>query len=525
MEEAEVFFNGGLETLHSPFLLSGMDQAVQRLASAVKKDEKILIYGDYDVDGLTAVALLIRVLRRAAKGNILYYIPKRLEEGYGLHREVLAKAVRYGCRLVVTADCGVTALPEAEFLRASGVDLIITDHHEPGPEIPKATAVVNPKLCPEYPFPHLAGVGVAFKLLHGLTRELPEIGDDLWDNLDLVALGTIADIVPVLGENRVLVKEGLKALNKTVNPGLAGLINAAGLAGKKLDSWHVGYILAPRLNACGRLGDSVKGLRLLLETDKTRAQKSAGELEILNRTRQEIEEKVYSEAVKVLEETGGAEKVIVLEGERWHPGVIGIVASRLVDRFHRPTVLLSLDGEKSRGSARSIPGFHIFNALSRCSAYLERFGGHELAAGLELSRNKLEDFRKFLNEVADSWLSEELLTPLLEVEEEVPLADVTRDFIEEVSRLAPFGIGNPRPVLACRGVDLLSVGLVGRDRQHLRIKVGRGVVEREAIGFKLGPLAEEISTGDRLDLAFHVGLNDWNNEVQLILKDLLPAIG
>lgn len=537
LEEARLFFEGGLETLQSLFFLPDLEKAVERTAAALRNQEKILIYGDYDVDGLTSVALLLRVLRPFNKGNIIYYIPKRLDEGYGLHEQALAKAARYGCSLVLTVDCGITACREADFLAENRIDLVITDHHEIGEQLPKALAIVDPKLASSAsgdaktgyascPFSQLAGVGVTFKFLQGLAREFPELEEKLWSNLDLVALGTIADLVPLLGENRILVKEGLKVLTATKNPGLSALIRSAGLWGKEINAWDVGFLLAPRLNACGRLGDSTTGLRLLTATDRAKAEKIASKLELLNQQRKKVEEAVLREAVSILEQIAQdqeKEKIILLAGEGWHPGVIGIVASRLVEKYYKPTVLLSMNGETGRGSARSIAGFHIFKALAQCSAYLERFGGHEMAAGLEVHRDKLEDFRHALQEVAETYISTEMLIPQLEVEDEVDLQIVNAGLLRELQSLAPFGVGNRRPVLACRGVKLVSSRVVGKDGKHLRIMVGDGTNKIEGIGFNFGSLYDRVSSSNRLDLAFCLDINEWNNQLQLVLKDLSPA--
>lgn len=525
LAEAKLFLHGTAEDLSSPFHLRTMERAVERLAAALQKEEKILIYGDYDVDGLTATALLLRTLRPWNKGNIIYYIPKRLGEGYGLHQEHLAKAVKYGCRLVVTVDCGVTALKEAEFLRSKGVDLLVTDHHEPGAVLPEAVAVVNPKTTPGYPGGELAGVGVAFKLLQGLAEIIPEVREVLWKNLDLVALGTVADIVPLLGENRLLVKEGLKVLEKTENPGLSALLEESGWAGREVTPGLIGFGLAPRLNACGRLGDPAKALRLLLETDRNRARKIAAELEELNRKRQEIEEKVLREAEELLarEEPGQA---IVLGSENWHPGVIGIVASRLVEKYYRPVVLVALENGRGKGSARSIPGFHLYRALAACASLLEKFGGHEMAAGLEVTGEKLAAFKESFAEVAGSWLDPETTgTPVLEIDEVTALEDLTVELAREMAALAPFGPGNPEPVLACRGVKLLSAGTVGKDGRHLTVEIGNGAVSRRAVGFNLGSWREQLPVGEEFDLAFKLEEDGWNREHQvcLVLKDIVPT--
>ncbi|HHT06519.1 MAG TPA: single-stranded-DNA-specific exonuclease RecJ [Hydrogenispora sp.] len=523
-EKVAFFLQGGRGDLPSPFLLNGMAEAVELLVSALEQQERILIYGDYDVDGITAVALLLRTLRPYNNGNILYYLPKRLEEGYGLHRQALAKAIKHGCRLVITVDCGISAVDEAAYLAAEGVRLLLTDHHEPGAQLPQAAALVNPKLSPDYPYPELAGVGVAFKLLQGLAAKKPELEPVLWENIDLVALGTIADVVPLLGENRILVKEGLAQIAKTQNTGLKALIQQTGLAGKQIDAEHVGYILAPRLNAVGRLGDPTQALQLLLDGDPRRAQKLAASLETLNRKRQRIEERVCQEAEDALAASGPLGKAIVLAGP-WHPGVIGIVASKLADKYHRPTILFSFDGDRAKGSGRSIPGFHLYNALDECRAYLRRFGGHEYAAGLELEKKDLADFKAAFLAVAENRLTPELLTPALEVEEVIPVEAVTKSLLNDLAQLAPFGEGNPEPVFACRGVNLFACWGVGKDAKHLKLKVGNGAVTCEAIGFNFGALTDELAGAECLDLAFNLAENDWNNQLQLVLKDLkLPEV-
>ncbi|NLY90679.1 MAG: single-stranded-DNA-specific exonuclease RecJ [Firmicutes bacterium] len=523
-EEVRFFFQGGRADLPSPFLLPGMEEAVELLASALERRERILIYGDYDADGITAVALLLRTLRPFNTGNILYYLPKRLAEGYGLHQQALAKAVKYGCRLVITVDCGITAVAEAAYLREQGVNLILTDHHEPGSQLPWAAALLNPKVAAAYPYPQLAGVGVAFKLLQGLAVKRPELEELLWENIDLVALGTIADVVPLLGENRVLVKEGLKQMAKTANTGLKALLTQTGLAGKRIEAGHVGYILAPRVNAVGRLGDPTVALRLFLEENPVRAGKLAALLETMNQKRQRIEEKVQQEAEKAIADAGPVGKALVLAGP-WHPGVIGIVAARLTEKYYRPTVLLSLEGERARGSGRSIPGFHLFHALEECAWCLVKYGGHECAAGLELEKNRLDDFKRAFTAVAEDRLTPELLTPALEVEEVIPVEAVTKALLTDLARLAPFGEGNPEPVLACRAVKLLACYGVGKDAKHLKLKLGNPNASWEAIGFNFGALTGELEGAKKVDLAFNLELNDWNNQLQLVLKDLkLPEV-
>lgn len=524
LKDAKLFLDGGLETLHSPFLFPDMAKAVERLQRAVETKEKILIYGDYDVDGITAVALILRTLRKVAAGNLMYFIPKRLEEGYGLHRSALEKAVQNGCTLIVTVDCGISGYEEAEYLKSTGVDLIITDHHEPPPVLPNALAVIDPKL-PEigYPCSYLAGVGVAFKLLQALAERIPVLAESLDENLELVAVGTVADIVPLLDENRILVKEGLKRIAKSKNKGLTALLRQIRLE-PPISANQIGFALAPRINASGRLNSPGQALRLFLTNDQGTAEQLAAELEAANKERQAIEEKVMAEALQQLEPVFDPlrDRVIVLAGEGWHPGVIGIVASKIMERYYRPTVLVGVEDGIGRGSARSIPGFHLYEALEACADSLERFGGHEMAAGLTIRADQIEIFRTKLNQIALEKLANEQLQPVLTAEAEIPFNRVTLDLVKEIARLAPFGAGNPTPVLVARNLRVLSSRTVGENAKHLKVKLGTGGLSRDGIGFNLGSVLEQVAKAQSVDVAFSVEENTWNmvTDVQMVIKDI-----
>jgi single-stranded-DNA-specific exonuclease len=523
--QAVEFLTPDLKRLHDPFLFREMERAVRRLQQAIAGNEYVLIYGDYDVDGITSISLMVRVLAQYLPGRLLYYIPKRLEEGYGLHLSSLEKAFAKGVRLIITVDCGISAASEAAYLKEQGVDLIITDHHEAQGSIPDAYAVINPKV-PDcgYPFAQLAGVGVAFKLLQGLARLMPEIRPCLFNNLDLVAFGTVADIVPLMGENRILVKYGLERLNQTDNVGLQALIEVLGLKDRKVNCGHIGFVLAPRINAAGRLGNPSIGVKLFLTADAQQAKEYAKNLDQENQNRQEIENTVLAEAVAQIEAEPqlAEEYALVLASAGWHLGVIGIVASRLVELYHKPVILIGLDGEEGRGSGRSIPGFNLFEAVDQCGQYLVKFGGHEFAAGLSIRRDRIGEFKAAFLKLAKERLRPEDLQPILRVESLVDLNGVTLDLVRELDKLAPCGPSNPTPVLGCRALNLIGYRSVGENGKHLKVKVKSANVIREGIGFNLGFLNPELASTQEVDLAFSVEENVWNgsSSVQLNLKDV-----
>lgn len=526
LEQAKAFLTPDLKQLHDPFLFQNMGPAVDRLEQAIKNQEQILIYGDYDVDGVTSVALMIKVLGKLLPGKVLYYIPKRLEEGYGLHLTSLEKAVDRGVKLVITVDCGITAVEESAYLKAKGIDLIITDHHEPQAELPEAYAIIDPKVAGTgYPFTQLAGVGVAFKLLQGLASRLPEIKERLFNNLDLVAFGTVADIVPLLEENRIIVKYGLEQLRKSENIGMQALIQTAGLGEREINAGHIGYLLAPRINAAGRMGNPSIGVKLFLTNDPIQALDFAKELEKENQRRQMTENEVLQEAQHQIEAEPelSQEHALVLAGEGWHLGVIGIVASKLVEIYHKPVILIGFEGDEGRGSGRSITGFNLFDAIKACGQYLVKYGGHEFAAGLTVTRDQFLDFKRaFLNKAKTS-LSKDDLLPWLRIEGLVDLNGVNLELVRELNKLAPCGPANPTPILGCKSLQLVEYRNVGENGKHLKLKVSHANVTREGIGFNFGSLNQELASTKEVDLAFSLEENSWNGsvQVQLNLKDIV----
>ncbi|MFS8665911.1 MAG: single-stranded-DNA-specific exonuclease RecJ, partial [Limnochordales bacterium] len=518
------FLRSDPSALHDPWALPDMAPAVERLAQAISLGEPVAIYGDYDVDGQTSVALLVRAL--AGLGlPVQWYIPERQSEGYGLHRDAVERLAAQGVRLLVTVDCGTPSVAEVARARELGMDVIITDHHEPGAVLPAAAAVINPKRADsQYPFRELAGVGVAYKLLVALGQRLgrPLVGDD---GLGLVALGTVADVCPLVDENRILVRAGLQQMQREPSVGLAALARVAGLDHRRMTAAHVAFGLAPRLNAAGRVRHARLGVELLLTEDPARAEAVAGTLNEANRERQQMEADILAAAIEQVErEDLLADWVLVVAGEGWHPGVIGIVAARLVERFARPAVVVALDGPEGKGSARSIVGFDLFWALSRCAHLLLRYGGHALAAGLTVSREQLPALRAGLNAVAAQVLGPADLLPRVRIDLQVDLGQVDEGLVRELEALAPFGAGNPTPVLAARGVRVLGARTVGADGQHLKLSLrcpATGQVQ-EAIAFGAGHLLDLAAPGSQLDVAFTPQLNEGfgKTRVDLLVRSL-----
>ncbi len=527
VNSARNFLSGDIKEVGSPELLKDMDKAVSRLSKALRKREKILVYGDYDADGITATALLVTFLRRLG-GNVSYYVPHRINEGYGLHPEALERAKETGHTVVVTVDCGISALDTVkQNNQFGGPEIIITDHHEPPGELPPAVAVINPKRpdC-DYPFKELAGVGVALKLGQALEVAMG-IKNAMWQQfLDLVCVGTVADVVPLKGENRILVKNGLTALANTGNVGLQALIHGSSLKKDSIDTRQVAFALAPRLNAAGRLGDARLAVDLLLAGDFEEAREITSRLNHGNQRRQKVESMVLAEALDMLESRPelAEKKVLVLGSESWHPGVIGIVASRILERFYRPTLLVSLEGDLGKGSARSIPGFHMYKALEQCKDNLLDFGGHALAAGFSLHSARVDDLRERINDYAERILTPELMVPDIELDAIISLQELNKELVNQLDKLGPYGHGNPNPLLACHDVSLLNYKEVGKEGAHLKMMVKDGQVTIDGIGFNLGSYAETLATRD-VDLAFVPTVNRWNGKelLQLEVKDIQPA--
>jgi single-stranded-DNA-specific exonuclease len=552
-EKAERFLNPSLTDLCDPYLLPDMDRGVTRLIRALREKEKVMIFGDYDVDGITATSLLFLVLNKLG-ADVTYYLPNRLIEGYGLSEEGIMEAEKRGVTLIISVDCGVTAVHEVTFAKKRGIDTIITDHHEPQEILPEAVAIINTKLksvrstgqarhdstptgtnqvvhaaeatgqADEYPGGELSGVGVAFKFAQAIYRRLGQDETELEDHLDLVALGTAADIVPLVGENRILTKFGMTQIARTTKPGLKSLIFVSGILGRQIGTGQVVFILAPRINAVGRLGDAELAIRLLTTRDEAKAAEFARLLDQENRKRKNIDESTLKEALEMIEQEVDLDqdKTIVLASSGWHPGVIGIVASRLVERFHRPTIMIAIDEDEGKGSARSIPGFHLYEALSECDEFLIRYGGHKYAAGLSISPDDISPFRGKFKKITEQRLTDDDLVPRLFIDEELELSQIDTGFVKLLDLFSPFGPQNMRPVFQTKNLSLWGEPyVVGNNHLRLRVKKDKAVFD--CIGFGLGDMVKPLSMkGVKLDLAYVVETNYWNDtyKIQLRIKDL-----
>ncbi|MGA3244539.1 MAG: single-stranded-DNA-specific exonuclease RecJ [Bacteroidota bacterium] len=529
-EKAKAFFRPSLEDLHDPFLMDGMDLAVERIVRAIANKEKLLVYGDYDVDGTNGAALLWTFLT-SVHADVEYFIPDRIKDGYGLSVSGIERAKERGVQLLLSVDCGITALKPVERARELGLDVIICDHHEPGDIIPSAYAVLDPlKPTCNYPYKTLCGCSVAFKLIQALSQNatlhpfLEDGGQSLDRYLDFVTLATTADIVNLTGENRVLVKLGLELLNTNPRPGVHALIETSGLRLGTITAGQIVFVLAPRINAVGRLGDATRAVELLTSDSFTVALERARVFEEENKNRRKIDEDTFIEAQEIVEKFLDLdnEGAIILHQETWHPGVIGIVASRLVERYYRPAIMMTTVDGVAKGSARSVAGFDIYQALKRCEDKLVQFGGHKYAAGLTVEVDRLDEFKEAFNLVAKELLTEELLTPEIRIDAEIPLQEITPKFVRILSQFAPFGPGNMRPVFVARNVELYGTPrIVGRN--HLKFKVRANGQVFDAIGFNLGSLMEKLLHGRKtVDLAFSLDEGEYAGETvpQLKIRDL-----
>jgi single-stranded-DNA-specific exonuclease len=522
VEPAKEFLRPRLERLHSPHSLPDAAVAVDRLVRAVRDAETVLIHGDYDVDGICATTLLTRSLRYFGARPVPF-IPRRLQDGYDLSEAGVRAAREAGAGLVVTCDCGTSALKPIRALCESGIDVIVTDHHLPGGPLPECLAVLNPKRAgSEYPDRDLAAVGVAFKLMLALAEKLGANANFVYNMLDLVALATIADVAPLRGENRIFARYGLKLMAETPHQGLRALMRASGVDGKPLTAGRVGFILAPRLNAAGRIGHAMQGVELLLSDSEPQSNRIARELEEMNRRRQDIDRATLEEARRRidaidLDNTFG----IVLAEQGWHPGVIGIVASRIVEETGRPAVLIALDGNEGKGSGRAPGPFDLHAGLSECKDLLIRFGGHKAAAGVTIDASRVAEFAQRFNDVARSKLNREDLLPGLRIDAEISIDDVTDELEGVLRHFEPFGVGNPTPVFVSRGVRLsMAPRIVGTDGLKLRIATATG--DRDALGWGMGDLAMDITPETVIDLAYRLERDTYQgvSRLQLRIADL-----
>ena len=523
IEQAKRFLSADLDEMYDPFLLTDLEEAVDRILMAIEENEKICIYGDYDVDGVTSTALCVNVLRKL-EADVMHYIPVRADEGYGLNAEAAEYLAQQQVNLIISVDCGIRSIDVVERIKELGMEIIITDHHECGEELPQTLAVINPHRqdC-SYPFKELAGVGVALKLMQAVTDSIG-CGELIAEVMDLAAIGTVADVVPLLDENRVIVKNGLKALQNTENIGLQALIAVSGLGEKEISSYNIAFVLAPRINAAGRLADASRCVELLITEDYDLAKEIAEELEKENRERQRIEAEIQEQAVGKLASIASFEKeqIIVLEDANWHPGVIGIVASRVVDQYSKPAILIAKDEEWGKGSARSMKGFNIYEAMCRCSEIFEKFGGHEMAAGLTLKSENIEVLRKRINEVAIEMLDGKELLPEIMVDYKLEAKDINLQTAKQLKMLEPFGMGNSNPNFVCRDMQIVDRRLVGASGKHVSLNLYDGKNNVKAIAFNMGNLFNVLSIGKKIDIICCMDINLWNNNenLQLVIKDI-----
>ncbi len=534
-QSASAFLRPKLTQLIDPAQMPGIEPAVQRLKLAIANKEKITVYGDYDVDGITGVAILWQLLTLLG-ADVDYYIPHRIDEGYGLNAEAIRTLAKSGTKLLVTVDCGITAFSSAELTGQLGLDLIITDHHQPDPEFPKAVAIVHPALKKSYPNQDSAGAMVAFKLAWAIANEFnsgrrlePRLREFMLNATSLAAMGTIADIVDLRGENRVLTSFGLKALPECKLSGIQALIESAGLTGHRLDSFHIGFRLAPMLNAAGRMGHARLAVELLTSEKPIRSMQIAEYLKEQNKQRQQYERKIFKQACEMIIERNlhhPDRKSIVLANENWHTGVIGIVASRIVDKFYRPTIMINAGAAENgiaQGSARSIHGFCLLSAIKACSQHLINFGGHKMAAGITIETEKIERFAAEFETYAKQNLNENDVSAKLDIDAAVPLAEFRKETVSELQMLGPFGEGNPKPIFATKGVRLASPPRrVGSGREHLQIAITDSTAAVRCIGFRFGKLEKKLLEHEFFNVAYKPQLNTYNGNtnVEFVLTDI-----
>jgi single-stranded-DNA-specific exonuclease len=537
---ARAFLEAKLTQLHDPELLPGAAESAERLVRAVREGRKIVIYGDYDVDGVCGTSVLWACLKLAGAKDVDYYIPHRVEEGYGVNADALRRiATEMKAEVVVTVDCGISATAEARLARELGLELIVTDHHTPGEELPEADVIVHPRIGgAAYPCPELCGAGVGFKLAWQVCKSFgdgkkasPHLRDFLVGSLGLVALATVADVVPLTGENRVIVRHGLAGIEAKPSVGLRALLEVSGcLQKRRLSAGMVGFNLAPRINAAGRLERAMRAVEMLTTGEATLAREIAEELDRCNARRQELEQTIVAEAHAMIRAAGdvGERGALVVGRDGWHPGVIGIVAGRLAETYHRPSVVVALNDGLGQGSARSVPGFDLYEALKSCSHDLTGFGGHAAAAGLRLDSASFPAFAQRFDEHCRLALTAEQRQKVLNIDAEVMLGALTLRVLEEIETLEPYGMGNPRPLLVCNRVRLVgSPQLMGERKNHVRLQLSQGQALARAVGLNMAERFKAEPADAIVSIAFHPAINEWNGrrEVQLEIRDFLLHTG
>ena len=509
---------------HDPFLILDMEKAVERIIQAINKQENVTIYGDYDVDGITSITVLKSYLQdRGLEVNT--YIPNRLDEGYGLNNNAIDKIAKSGCELMITVDCGISAIDEIHYATSLGIETIVTDHHEPGEDIPKAIAVIdNKRKDSNYPFRELAGVGVVFKLIQAISIKLGLPEEEYLKYLDIVCIGTISDIVPLVDENRVITKLGLMLVKQTRNVGLRAILQVSGYS--KIDSNTISFGVAPRINACGRMGVAEEALNLFLSKNINQVNELARKLNEHNRVRQETEKDIFENAKKQIEEKHLDENnTIVVAGENWHHGVIGIVSSKITEMYFKPSILLSFEEDGiGKGSGRSIPGFDLHDALMKCNDCIEKFGGHSMAIGITIKRENFDKLKDKLEEIAIEEHIDEIV-PVIKIDAKINLAEVNKEMVESLKELEPFGEGNKMPVFAFKNLKIDSIRALSEGK-HLKLTLKDNNVIVNAIGFNMGELAEDYRIGDKIDVVGTLEINSFNgmDSIQINLKDIMKSI-
>ena len=521
-DEIREFLNPTRDDFHDPFLMPDMEKAVERILIAIQNKEKIIIYGDYDVDGITSVTVLKKFLEEQGL-KTGEYIPNRLNEGYGLNKEAVKNISEQGYTLIITVDCGISCIEEIEYAKELGMEVIVTDHHEPGEIIPDCLAVVDAKRKDnKYPFNQLAGVGVVFKLIQSISLKLNLEAKEYLKYLDIVCVGTISDIVPLIDENRVITKLGLKLVEKTRNIGLKTLLESTGY--KEINSTTISFGIAPRINACGRMGEEKEALELFLTNNIQEAKQISERLNQYNIERQETEKQIFKQAIQEIEEENKDVPCIILGKEGWHHGIIGIVASKDTDIYFKPSILICFEGEEGKGSGRSIPGFDLHDAVMNCNTYVEKFGGHSMAIGINVKKENFEKFKKEFEEyVQNSHIND--IIPIIKIDKEIDLRKINIQDIRDLKLLEPYGEANKMPLFLIKNMKIQSIRTLSEGK-HIKLKLGIDNYIADAIGFNMGNIAEQYLIGDRVDVVGSLEINDFgdNENIQINLKDIRKTI-
>lgn len=521
-KKIKVFLEPTRNNFYNPFLMPDMEIAVTRIIKAMEEKQKVIIYGDYDVDGITSITVLKSFLQDRGMA-VDEYIPNRIEEGYGLNKPAIQEIANQNYDLMITVDCGISGVEEIAFANSLGIETIVTDHHEVGEILPQAIAIVDAKRKDnQYPFRELAGVGVVFKLIQAIGIKLGLEESEYLKYLDIVCVGTISDIVPLVDENRVITKLGLKLVNQTKNIALKSILMSSGY--HKIDSNAISFGVAPRINACGRMGHAEEALQLFLSKNYNEVSELTQKLNDYNKKRQEIEKNIYQEAINQLETKGLQErKAIVIGGENWHHGVIGIVASKITELYDKPSILLCLEEGKAKGSGRSVPGFDLHDALSKCN-HIEKFGGHAMAIGITLKEKDYQNFCDEFEKIAEESNLQDYI-PIIQIDMKVNLSEINKEMVESLKELEPFGEGNKMPIFAFKNLKIDSIRALSEGK-HLKLTLRDNNFVMNAIGFNLGNLAEEYRIGDKIDVAGMLEINTFNgvDNLQINIKDIMKSI-